>query len=191
MITLGSDAMTDRDYEILDYLEQCKMATTQQICKRFFSSKNTCQIRLTKLIEQKVLKRYRTDSKKDYMYALPGTKLTEHIYEHMLPVCQLYDYYEQQNYNVLAFETEVVLSKAIRADGVFVLGRAGKVRLIIVEHERSHNSLQSKLEKYEKYFESKEYQKRFPNGMPELLFLTDRTVPETTLTNVRVMNIIR
>lgn len=183
--------MTDRDYEILDYLEQCKMATTQQIYKRFFSSKNTCQIRLTKLVEQKVLKRYRTDSKKDYMYALAGTKLTVQIYEHMLPVCQLYDYYEQQNYNILAFEIEVVLSKAIRADGVFVLERDGKVRLIIIEHERSHNSLQSKLEKYEKYFESKEYQKRFPNGMPELLFLTDRTVPETILTNVRVMNIIR
>ena len=183
--------MTDRDYEIIDYLEYCKIATTKQICNKFFCSKNTCQIRLTKLVEQKVLKRYRADSKKDYAYALPVTKLTSQIYNHLLPVCQLYDYYKQQNYNVLAFETEVILSKAIRADGVFVLERAGKVRLIIVEHERSHNSLQSKLEKYEKYFESKEYQKRFPNGMPELWFLTDRTVPETTLTNVSVMNVTR
>lgn len=180
--------MTDRDYEIVNYIEARKVATTLQICDRFFGNKNTCQIRLTKLVEQKVLKRYRADSKKDYAYALPGTKLTTQIYEHLLPVCKLYDRYENQGYSVLHFETEVVLSKTIRADGIFVLERAGKVRVVIIEHERSHNSLQSKLEKYERFFESEEYQKRFPHGMPELLLLTDRNVPSTTLNNVRVMN---
>lgn len=163
------------------------MATTQQICTRFFDNKNTCQIRLTKLVEQKVLKRYRADSRKDYVYAVPQTKLTAQIYNHLLPVCKLYDHYENQGYSVLDFETEVTLSKSIRCDGIFVLERSGRVRLIIVEHERSHNPLRGKIERYEHYFEADEYMEKFPNVMPELLLLTDRNVPSTTLNNVRVM----
>lgn len=175
--------LTNRDMEILEFVKLCNYTTTSLLAYKFFPSKHSCQVRLTKLVNAKHLKRVSLSSTMDSIYMLPKQKQTTQL-QHLLYVCQTVPYFEALGKRVLNLQLEAKLSSKLRTDGILLLANK---EVYLIECERCHTSLNPKLRKYEYYFNSEEFRKQFAKFTTKLLFITNNPVPRTALTNVEVL----
>lgn len=124
--------MTRRDYEIIEFVRDYKVASTDTIRQLFFPSLRMCQHRLKFLCEAKHLNRSRESINNQYVYFLRRPAQ----FRHSLLVT---DFYRELSKccTVEVFRIEPALGN-IRPDAVFGYSVNGKKRLGLLEVEISN-----------------------------------------------------
>jgi DNA-binding Lrp family transcriptional regulator len=110
--------ITKRDRRVCRFIEDFRIATTKQIYDLCFEnlSIRRCQQRLTELVKQKRIKRYRDYVSQDYLYYV-GKKPSQ--VEHDLLRTKVF--MELRKYDLQEFRPEFSYGN-LRADGYFELG---------------------------------------------------------------------
>lgn len=157
--------LTRRDLDILNFLEEYKIASTSTLTAVFFPSKSTCQKRMRILTDNKRVKRARLTMNHDYIYYVKKP----HKVMHDLLVTEFYRelYYQSK---ILNFVVEKGLGR-IRPDAIFGFEISGIQRLGLLEVEISHKGFD--YEKYESFYRSGAYKEWFP-VMPTIYIVCNR-----------------
>lgn len=124
--------LTKRDFEIIEFLESYKIATTTVLQYFFFPSLSACQKRLLKLIQCKQIKRARDNITNEYLYYIKKPKQINHS----LKVSELYMELSKR-YEIKHFKIEVNLG-SIRPDAVFGYIENGTSKIGFLEVELSN-----------------------------------------------------
>lgn len=138
--------LTSRDFDVLEFLENYKVANTTILQYFFFPSLSTCQKRLLKLVQSKQLKRARDSINNEYIYYIKKPKQLNHS----LKVTQLYMELSKK-YEIVHFKTEVNIGN-IRPDAIFGYKENNKAKIGMLEVELSNKEFN--LKKYEHYIKS-------------------------------------
>jgi DNA-binding Lrp family transcriptional regulator len=147
--------MTSRDFDIMDFLTDYKIATTSTLATKFFSSETRCRKRMKQLYDNKRVKRARLSLNHDYMYYV--TKPSSQ-YMHYLLITEFYGEL-MKKCNVLKFTKPKQLGNII-PDSTFLYEIDNKQYLGILEVEKSNNGFN--YEKYEKFYKAGVYKEYFP-----------------------------
>jgi hypothetical protein len=146
--------LTRRDLDIINYLEEFRIASTTTLTAFFFPSLRSCQMRLKTLTVNGNIKRARLTMNHDYIYYVkkPGN------YMHDLLVTEFYRCLSERC-KILNFVSEKSIGK-IRPDSIFAIEYEGKQRLGLLEVEISHKGFD--YEKYEEFYKTAAYKEFFP-----------------------------
>lgn len=178
--------MTERDYAIIDYINKLKYVETDILCMKFFNSLHRTQVRLTQLYNLKMVKRYRYDTRKNYIYTPTDIKMDGDL-EKLSLISRLGSYYESLSYNILKVYYKLKLEDDFKCNGMFILQKETDIpRIILTECEFSSTAILNTLINYENFYKLKKYVTHFPQGMPEVNFITNAVLPKTILPNVQV-----
>lgn len=169
--------VTDKDKEVLQFLEKFKVATTDTISELFYHNLKWTQRRLKKLYDNKYLKRERDHFTSQYMYYIRKPKQLRHD-------LLLTDFYREMNRltDIELFEKEFTIDN-VRPDGLIAYRYKGKSYIACIEVQIANIALD--VEKYEKLFKSGKYKKYFP-VFPLVYAITDRKIPATKIEVIRV-----
>lgn len=140
--------LTSRDFEILEFLENYKVANTTILQYFFFPSLSACQKRLLKLVQSKQLKRARDSINNEYIYYIKKPKQLNHS----LKITELYMELSKK-YEIIHFKTEVGIG-SIRPDAIFGYKENNKAKIGMLEVELSNKDFNIK--KYEYFVKSGE-----------------------------------
>lgn len=168
--------VTERDNQVILFIEKFKIATTSTISGLFYPSLRVAQHRLKLLYENKLLKRDRDPFTGQYYYY---NKKPIQIRHSLL----LTNFYREINklVDVKLFENEFTHFEGIRPDGFLAVEFSNKKKEIyFVETEISNKP---DIEKYEELYKSNQWKSVFPK-FPKLIFVTDKTVGESKLFDV-------
>ena len=146
--------LTRRDLDIIYFLEDYKVASTQTLKELFFPSLSACQKRLKILYDNKRVQRVRPYLNHDYEYFIKKPKR----YTHCLLATEFYRELSKQS-KVDTFLVDKELGN-IRPDAIFGYEINGKKYIGLLEVEISNNGFN--YEKYEKFYSSGDYKKFFP-----------------------------
>jgi len=166
--------MTRRDYEVIEFIRDYKIASTDTIQQLFFPSLRVCQNRLKILTEKGHLKRTRDSLNNQYVYYIKKPPLFRHsllvtdFYREMAKICK-----------VEKFKLEPNLEK-FRADAAIGYVYNGKNHTILLEVEISHKGFD-----YKKY-EGFNYSKFFP-VKPKVIVVGDKVKPPPANSNFVVL----
>lgn len=172
--------MTDRDYELIEFLNKFKVADTTIIKQFFFPSISTARRRLKILINKKKIKRLRNNINKDYTYFTKEPKQLKHSLE----VINFYSKMSKK-YNITNFKTEPNLG-SIQPDAIFTFIDNEKTHLACLEVELSNKG--ADIKKYEKFYNSNEYKNYFPI-FPKLFIVSKQQIAHSKLDIVVVPQI--
>jgi hypothetical protein len=148
--------MTTRDYKVLNFIEDYKVATASTLSELFFPSLNACYKRLRLMHKENIIKRTRDFVSQEYIYHTkknPPKQL-----KHSLLVTDFYRELHKKA-EVLNFKLEPV-HEHIRPDAVFGYKYHGKIEIGFLEIEISHKGFN--YQKYEKFYTSQEYTNYYP-----------------------------
>ncbi|PAB60984.1 hypothetical protein [Anaeromicrobium sediminis] len=161
--------ITNRDIEVINFIEKFKCAKTSTIAKLFYPSLLVAQKRLKKLYEYKELQRYRHNIANEYVYYIKRPKQMKHR-------LLLTDFYAElsQIVEIKAFENEVILGN-IRPDGLVGYVVNNKKYIACVEVQISNQKLN--IDKYKKFYNTEEYKKYFPT-IPLIVAVTNKRIEE-------------
>jgi len=170
--------LTSRDYEVIEFVKEFKVASTSTISQLFFPSLRTAQNRLNVICSTNCLKRSRKSVSNEYVYYSSRPKQ----FRHSLLVSEFYG--ELSKYaKVHNFKIEPVLDD-IRPDAVFGFEINGRKYLGLLEVEISNKGLN--LFKYNKLHANGNYKKFFPT-MPIIFICSDlKAVPDTPYKTVLI-----
>lgn len=160
--------ITSRDLEVVDFLNEYKVASTSTIQELFFPSLLTCQKRLKILSDEKRIKRIRDNINNQYIYFTKNHKQLRHS----LLVTDFYRELHKRTSEVLAFKIEPVLGD-IRPDAVMGYKINGKGYLGLLEIEISNKGF--KADKYNDFFDGG-FKKYFPS-CPYIFVVTKQEIP--------------
>jgi DNA-binding Lrp family transcriptional regulator len=146
--------LTRRDLDIINFLEDNRIASTSTLNTLFFPSLSACQKRMKTLFDNKRVKRARLMMNYDYIYYVNKPKKVMHD----LLVTEFYNSLMKQR-NVLQFRIDKELGK-IRPDAIFVYEKDGKQQLGLLEVEISHKGFN--YQKYETFYKSGSFRTWFP-----------------------------
>lgn len=146
--------LTRRDLDIINFLEEYKIASTTTLTAFFFPSLRSCQIRLKTLTVNGRLKRARLTMNHDYIYYV---KKPYNVMHKLLATEFYRELYSCSN--VLSFVVEKGLGK-IRPDAIFGYVDGKNTRLGMLEIEISHKGFD--FEKYENFYRTAAYKEFFP-----------------------------
>jgi hypothetical protein len=146
--------LTRRDLDIINFLEEYRIASTTTLQSLYFPSLRSCQIRLRTLVNSGKVKRARLTMNHDYIYYVkkPGN------YMHDLLVTEFYRCLSQRC-KILNFVPEKSLGK-IRPDAIFAVEYEGRQKLGLLEVEISHKGFD--FEKYEEFYRTAAFKGFFP-----------------------------
>jgi hypothetical protein len=145
---------THRDIEIINFLEEYRIASTTTLKEFFFPSIRSCQARLKALYENKKLQRARLTMNHDYIYYIKKPYGVMHDL-----LCTEFYRELKRHTNVLAYVKEKPLGK-IRPDAVFGYKENDRQFLGLLEVELSHKGFD--FDKYETFFKTAAYKEFFP-----------------------------
>lgn len=163
--------LTSRDFEVIDFIKQFKVASTPTIAKTFFPSLSACQKRLKILYGEKKLQRARDSLNDHYIYFVRQPKQLRHslhvtdFYGKLLDCC-----------SVLKFNIEPAYGD-IRPDGAFVYQHNGKNYVGLLEVELSNKGFD--YYKYERFFSSGDY-KKYMTAIPTVFIMGDHVKDRST-----------
>ena len=161
--------MTDRDYEVLEFIKNYKVADTDTIARLYFPSIATAEKRLRKLVEAKKLNRFREDILHPYVY-YKNSKPTN--LKHSLAIARVYSILKSE-YEVVKCKREwqcKYYSKTLQPDLMLVIRRYGKLFSLFIEVDLSKKYN----EKYTSYIKSGYYKMTFPTP-PIIIVISNRT----------------
>lgn len=155
--------LTTRDYKVIDFLTDYKIATTSTIEKLFFTNKRTCQNRLKVLVDAKKIRRIRQDINSDYIYFVKMPKQRRHA----LYVTEFYREFSKLH-KIEDFRCELPLT-GIRPDAMIVYRVSSGYQIAFLEVELSHKGFD--FNKYEKYSLNENYKEIGIPYMPSIIIV--------------------
>lgn len=171
--------LTRRDLDILNFLEDYKIASTTTLTALFFPSLSSCQKRLRILTDNNRIKRARLTMNHDYIYYIKKP----HKVMHDLLVTEFYR--ELHNHSkILNFVVEKAIGR-IRPDAIFAWLDGQNTRLGLLEVEISHKGFD--YEKYELFYNSRAYKEFFP-VMPSI-YVIGRNIKLPAATKIKYVTI--
>ena len=178
--------ITDRDLQILNFLDKVRLATKEQIHELFFSdvSDKVTYRRLNKLANEDFIKRsyYNLGKNKNiYVYYL-DKKPSKKLIKHDLYITDLIVYLEKLQYKIVKFEKSPVIGRVI-PDAYMKIRKDGKTKNLLLEVQLSKNDCLSK------YYNFKDVVLENTNWniMPKLLVLSDLNINRIDLIDIRVI----
>lgn len=185
--------ITDRDREIIRYLEIYKYATIDQLEKIFFkkqkNSYNIARRRMAEIRKAGYVKspRHPETGRIVYIYDDGKTKMPD---RHRLLVLDVLANLHQQGFNVQLYEVEKFWKDGeIRSDAfaIFTLENVKNRYHFFIEVHLSNNDCN--LEKYDELYETGEVQKYLGRDIfPRILLITDRDI-EYNCKNTKVIKL--
>lgn len=164
--------LTTRDYEIIDFVKEFKVADTNTISSLFFPSKSACQKRLKAMHDAKVLKRARDSLNDCYIYFHRPPKQLRHS----LLVSKFYKILFECS-TVIKFTVEPIYGD-IRPDAAFVYTINSITRLGLLEVELSNKGFD--WVKYDRFFSHDNY-KKYMTVKPILFIVSDKVALRESL----------
>ncbi|MDF2588200.1 MAG: hypothetical protein K0S41_2041 [Anaerocolumna sp.] len=158
--------MTTRDYQIVNFITDFKVATTSTIAEVFFPSIYACYKRLAVMYDENVIKRTRDFVSQEYIYHVKKTPPKQ--LKHSLLVTDFYRELHKKA-EILNFKIEPVYGD-IRPDAIFGYKSHGMIYMGLLEVEISHKGFNSN--KYEKFYISDNYKNHYPI-MPTVFIVGD------------------
>lgn len=174
--------MTSRDYEIINFINNYKVATTSTIAEVFFPSVRSCYKRLAMIYKEKMIRRTRDFVSQEYIYHTKKT-LPKQLRHSILVT----DFYRElhKKAEILNFKIEPVYDD-IRPDAVFGYRYNGKLDVGLLEVEISHKGFN--YNKYEKFYISGNYKNHYPI-MPMIFIIGDNIkLPEKCNVKYKIIN---
>lgn len=163
--------LTTRDYEVIDFVKQFKVADTDVISSLFFPNLRMCQYRLKSISDSNKLKRIRDNVTSKYIYF---HKMPNQL-NHSLLVTKFYS--ELCKFaSVSKFRVEPVYND-IRPDGAFVFNYNGIPTVGLLEIELSNKGFD--WNKYVRFCSHDNY-KPFMTVQPTLFIVSDKVKPIDT-----------
>lgn len=157
--------MTNRDFDIINFLDDYKVARTSTIAEIFFPSKHACYKRLQVIYKEKAIKKIRDDVINEYTYY--KNKPPKNL-RHSIMVTDFYRELHKKS-EVVSFKIEPVMGD-IRPDAVFGYKYHGRNFIGLLEVEISHKGFNSN--KYERFYSSESYKNYLP-VMPTVFIVGD------------------
>lgn len=156
--------LTSRDLEIINFLEDYRVASTSTLAKMFFPNLNTAHKRLKTLADEGVVNRARDIITAEYIYYITKPKQLRHT-------LLVSDFYRElsKRVKVVKFKLSPKIDYLI-PDAVFGYVHLGTSFIGFLEVEISNKGLD--LAKYQKFFDG-DYLKHYPIK-PILYVVTDR-----------------
>lgn len=146
--------LTRRDLDIINFLEEYRIASTSTLQYLFFPSLRSCQIRLKTLYENKKINRARLTMNNDYIYYVKKP----YGITHDLLVTEFYREL-MKNSTVLNWAIQRKIGNII-PDAIFAFKIGDRQRLGVLEVEISHKGFD--FEKYETMYRTGAYKEFFP-----------------------------
>lgn len=162
--------LTTRDLQVIEFLNEYKVATTSTIQHFFFPSLSMCHKRLKVMVDANEIKRIRNHINMEYVYYKKKPKQLRHS----LMVTEFYRNFSKKH-KVITFKLEPILGD-IRPDSVFGYMNGQEKKLGLLEVELSNKGFNYL--KYEKFYSSEAYKKFFP-VMPTIFIYGKANIPST------------
>lgn len=170
--------LTSRDFEIIGFVRELKLASTDTIAQSFFPTLNSCRKRLKIIVDHGYLKRSRDIVSAQYVYYTSKPKQ----FRHSLLVS---DFYRELSKiaTIRRFKAEPEYDD-IRPDAIIGYEINGVKYLALLEVEISNKGLD--LYKYNKLYANERYKKFFP-VMPMIFVVSElKFLPPTPYKTVLI-----
>jgi len=161
--------ITERDKEIIKFINEFKVAHTSTLQKLFYTSDRVARRRLSTIVEHGDLKRERYYISEEYLYYIKKPKQMRHS-------LLLTDFY-RDIYNIVEvkyFKNEVILDN-IRPDALMGYKYKDKYYIAFIEVEISNKGFD--IDKYKRFYITEQYKKYFPI-FPLIIAITDKNISE-------------
>lgn len=163
--------LTDRDYKIIEFINDFKAATTSTIADIYFSSLRTAQRRLKYLSEHGYIKAYQEHITLEKIYYI---KKKPSQLKHSLILSSFIAEIKKANIEILKYKVQFKLGNTI-PDCLLVLSYNNKNYIYLVECE---NTKAFNVKKYEDLYYSRAYKDILP-AFPNIIVISDRTVKKS------------
>jgi hypothetical protein len=154
--------LTNRDYEIVDFINKFKVANSFQIQKVFNMSQTVANRRLRQIVKNKEIDRMRDYCSMNYLY------YTEKPTKHKLIATEFYS--RLVNVDIIKFEREYVVGN-IRSDIYCECKYNDYMYFMFVEIQLSN--IEPDIKKYEDYYYSGDWKEKF-KVFPRIIVISDR-----------------
>lgn len=175
--------MTSRDYDIINFINKYKFATTSHIQHFFFSSRSACNKTMKRIVDEQQINRMRIikhSINSEYLFFLKKPNPSQ--IKHSL---SLLDFYvmADETYTIKSFQVQKKIG-SICPDACMVTNKD----VFLVEVELSHKGFD--YIKYEEFVAKNEYSKYF-NKMPTVIVYTpfNPNIPSNTKCNFIVLRL--
>jgi hypothetical protein len=158
--------LTKRDREILEFIQEFKVVNQGHVEAVFKLSKVVANRRLRAITDMKVVRRKRSSMTNNFLYYVDKPT------PHKLLVTNFFIQLLEQGGRVIYFKKEYVLP-GLTPDAFCEYKYNGYRYFFFVEVQISNTKLDT--EKYELYFSSGDWKKRFP-AFPRIVVISDRKV---------------
>lgn len=162
--------LTDRDTQVLSFLEEFHVATTSTLQSLFYPSTRVSQRRLKVLTEYGYLKRERSHIDTEYIYYLKKPKQIRHC---LLRTEFLKVLHSLDNVKIIKYMCEFDKFEGLRPDAFIVIKVNGSYMLIFLEVEISSKGLD--MEKYRKLYLTEKYKEYF-DTFPVVVVISNRKI---------------
>ena len=157
--------ITKRDSQVINFLNQYKIARTSTLEFLFYPSYQVAARRLSAITKSEEIKRERDGWSSDYIYYIKKPKQIRHS----LMVTDFYREFSKL-VEIKKFIIEPNLG-SIRPDAIIGFIKEDQSRLVLLEVELSHKGFDA--QKYDKW----DWQKYFPIK-PDIIIITDYKIPQ-------------
>lgn len=176
--------LTTRDMQIIEFLNDYKIASTSTIAELFFPSIEACYKRLQVLVRNKAVKRIRDSINNEYLYY--HKKIPRQL-KHALLVTDFYRELHKKS-EVFSFKIEPTLDN-IRPDAIFAYRYMSKNYLGLLEVEISNKGFD--YGKYERFYSSECYKNHFP-VMPTVFVVGNKNrikIPDRIKVDFKIIDV--
>ena len=159
--------LTQRDNDIIDFLNEVKVADTQTLCNIFFNGKlRASQLRLKALVDYKYIKAYRENiiSQNVYYVKRKPTQM-----KHSLILSRFIGELYKSGIEVLKVKVPLKVGKVI-SDGFVAINHNNEPKIFLIEVE---NTKYLDTGKYIELKQTREYKSKFP-VMPSIICISDK-----------------
>ena len=163
--------LNKRDYEIIEFIKEFKVATTSTIANMFFPSLRTAQRRLKYLAEHGYIKAYQEHITLEKIYYI--NKRPSQL-KHSLILSSFISELKKANIDILKYKVHFKIGNVI-SDCLLVLNYNNKNYIYLVEVE---NTKAFNLVKYEDLYYSRAYKEKLPT-FPNIVAISNRTVKKS------------
>lgn len=155
--------ITQRDREILTWIQDYKSITVSQCTELFFNGNyEGCRRRLKQLEDVELLKSYITRYSKEKVYYQE-----KKISEHDLNVYNFLKVIKKNGADIIKVQNQPqYMEGAIRPDAFIIFSYNGNVYFILLEVDITHYTSNSKMQKYEELYKTGELQEQCYGTFP-------------------------